>query len=143
MFAIGCLCHLIVTVSVAFFPVNGVLQRYTDNSCNGAGFVRGNRKARSCKGGAAMAVNRFVLNNISYHGAGAIGEIPGEITRRGFKKAFVCSDPDHVKFGVTSKVTDLLDAAKVAYEVYSEIKPNPTIQNVKDGVKAAKKAKRR
>ncbi len=87
-----------------------------------------------------MAVNRFVLNNISYHGAGAIKEIPGEITRRGYKKAFVCSDPDLVKFGVTSKVTDLLDEAGIAWSLYSEIKPNPTIQNVKDGVAAYKES---
>ena len=85
-----------------------------------------------------MAVNRFVLNNISYHGAGAIKEIPGEITRRGYKKAFVCSDPDLVKFGVTAKVTDELDAAGIPWTLYSEIKPNPTIQNVKDGVEAYK-----
>ena len=80
--------------------------------------------------------NRFVLNNISYHGKGAINEIPGEISRRGFKKAFVCSDPDLVKFGVTTKVTDLLDAAGIAWELFSEIKPNPTIKNVQDGVAA-------
>ena len=83
-------------------------------------------------------VNRFVLNTISYHGAGAIKEIPGEISRRGYKKAFVCSDPDLVKFGVTSKVTDLLDEAKIPWSLYSEIKPNPTIQNVQDGVAAFK-----
>lgn len=83
-----------------------------------------------------MGVNRFVLNTVSYHGSGAIKEIPGEIKRRGYKKAFVCSDPDLVKFGVTSKVTDLLDEAGIAWELYSEIKPNPTIQNVQDGVKA-------
>ena len=87
-----------------------------------------------------MAVNRFVLNNISYHGAGAIKEIPGEIQRRGYKKAFVCSDPDLVKFGVTAKVTDQLDAAGIPWTLYSEIKPNPTIQNVKDGVKAYKES---
>jgi lactaldehyde reductase len=82
--------------------------------------------------------NRFVLNNISYHGSGAIKEIPGEISRRGFKKAFVCSDPDLVKFGVTAKVTDLLDAAGIPWSLYSEIKPNPTIKNVQDGVEAFK-----
>lgn len=80
--------------------------------------------------------NRFVLNTVSYHGAGAIKEIPGEIGRRGFKKAFVCSDPDLVKFGVTSKVTDLLDGAGIPWVLYSEIKPNPTIKNVQDGVAA-------
>ena len=85
-----------------------------------------------------MAVNRFVLNNISYHGAGAIKEIPGELERRGYKKAFVCSDPDLVKFGVVAKVTDLLDEARIAWELYSEIKPNPTIKNVQDGVEAYK-----
>ena len=83
-----------------------------------------------------MGVNRFVLNTVSYHGSGAIKEIPGEIKRRGLKRVFVCSDPDLVKFGVTAKVTDLLDEAGIPYTVYSEIKPNPTIQNVQDGVKA-------
>ncbi len=81
-------------------------------------------------------VHRFVLNTISYHGSGAIKEIPGELSRRGLTKAFVCSDPDLVKFGVTAKVTDLLDEAGFPYVVYSEIKPNPTIQNVQDGVAA-------
>ncbi|MGI6230885.1 MAG: lactaldehyde reductase [Tractidigestivibacter sp.] len=85
-------------------------------------------------------VNRFVLNSISYHGKGAIKEIPGELTRRGYKNAFVCSDPDLVKFGVTKKVTDLLDQAGIAYTLYSEIKPNPTIKNVQDGVAAIKAA---
>lgn len=84
--------------------------------------------------------NRFVLNTISYHGSGAIQEIPGELQRRGFKKIFVCTDPDLVKFGVTAKVTDLLDAAGIAYSVYSEVKPNPTIENVTDGVAAFKAA---
>ena len=80
--------------------------------------------------------NRIVLNTISYHDAGAIKEIPGELTRRGYKKVFVCTDPDLVKFGVAGKVTDLLDEAGIAYSVYSDIKPNPTIQNVTDGVEA-------
>ena len=80
--------------------------------------------------------NRFVLNETSYHGAGAIKEIVTEFNARGFKKAFVASDPDLVKFGVTAKVTDLLDAAGIAYEVYSNIQPNPTIENVQTGVKA-------
>ena len=84
--------------------------------------------------------NRIVLNTISYHGAGAIAEIPGELQRRGYKKVFVCTDPDLVKFGVATKVTDLLDEAGIAYSVYSDIKPNPTIQNVTDGVKAFKAA---
>ncbi|MDO4797492.1 MAG: lactaldehyde reductase [Coriobacteriales bacterium] len=82
--------------------------------------------------------NRFVLNNISYHGKGAINEVPGEIVRRGFKKAFVASDPDLVKFGVTAKVTDLLDEAGIAWELFSDIKANPTIKNVQDGVAAFK-----
>lgn len=80
--------------------------------------------------------NRFVLNETSYHGAGAIKEIVTEVQKRGFKKAFVCSDPDLVKFHVTSKVTDLLSEAGLAYELYSNIKPNPTIENVQTGVKA-------
>ncbi len=84
--------------------------------------------------------NRFILNTVSYHGKGAINEIPGIAEREGFKKVFVCSDPDLVKFGVTKKVTDLLDKAGIAYSLYSEIKPNPTIQNVQDGVKAFKDA---
>jgi len=83
----------------------------------------------------AMA-NRIVLNEISYHGAGAIREIPAEVKVRGFGKAFVCSDPDLVKFGVTKKVTDVLEEAGLAYEVYSDIKPNPTIENVQSGVAA-------
>ncbi len=82
--------------------------------------------------------NRFVLNNISYHGKGAINEVPGEIVRRGYKKAFVASDPDLVKFGVTTKVTDLLDEAGIAWELFSNIKANPTIKNVQDGVAAFK-----
>ena len=85
--------------------------------------------------------NRFVLNETSYHGAGAIKEIVTEVRRRGFKKAFVCSDPDLVKFGVTKKVTDLLDEAELSYELYSNIKPNPTIENVQTGVAAFKAAK--
>lgn len=83
-------------------------------------------------------VNRFVLNETSYHGAGAIKEIATEVKGRGFKKAFVCSDPDLIKFGVTKKVTDVLDNAEIDYEIYSEIKPNPTIENVQTGVKAFK-----
>ena len=83
-------------------------------------------------------VNRFVLNETSYHGAGAINEIATEVNGRGFKKAFVCSDPDLIKFGVTKKVTDVLDNAEIDYEIYSEIKPNPTIKNVQTGVKAFK-----
>ena len=87
-----------------------------------------------------MAVNRFVLNGISYHGKGAINEIPGIIEAKGFKKAFIATDPDLLKFGVTKKVTDLMDKADMAYEVYSDIKPNPTIENVQSGVKAYKES---
>ncbi len=87
-----------------------------------------------------MAVNRFVLNGISYHGKGAIQEIPGIVSARGVKKAFIASDPDLVKFGITKKVTDLLDANGMAYVVYDHIKPNPTIENVKSGVEAYKKS---
>ena len=83
-----------------------------------------------------MAVNRFVLNGISYHGHGAINEIPGIVASKGFKKALVCSDPDLVKFGVTAKVTDLLAANGIDFEIYSNIKPNPTIENVQQGVDA-------
>ena len=85
-----------------------------------------------------MAVNRFVLNGISYHGHGAINEIPGLIKSKGFTKAFVASDPDLVKFGVTAKVTDLLEQNGIAYELYTDIKPNPTIENVQHGVDAYK-----
>ena len=82
--------------------------------------------------------NRIVLNETSYHGAGAIKEIPAEVKTRSFVKAFVCSDPDLIKFGVTKKVTDVLDEAGLAYEIYSDIKPNPTIENVQTGVAAFK-----
>ena len=82
--------------------------------------------------------NRIVLNETSYHGAGAINSIVDEVKTRGFKKAFVCSDPDLIKFNVTKKVTDVLDGAGFAYEIYSEIKPNPTIENVQTGVSAYK-----
>lgn len=85
-----------------------------------------------------MAVNRFVLNGISYHGKGAIGEIPAIIAAKGFKKAFIATDPDLIKFGVTKKITDLLDRENMAYEIYSDIKPNPTIENVQSGVAAYK-----
>ena len=84
--------------------------------------------------------NRFVLNETSYHGKGAIAAIADEIKARGFKKAFVCSDPDLIKFGVTKKVTDILDGAEISYEIYSNIKPNPTIENVQTGVEAFKAA---
>lgn len=82
--------------------------------------------------------NRIVLNETSYHGAGAIQEIAAEVNKRGFKKAFVCSDPDLIKFNVTSKVTDVLEKAGLQYEIYSNIKPNPTIENVQTGVAAFK-----
>lgn len=82
--------------------------------------------------------NRFVLNETSYHGKGAITAIADEIRGRGFKKAFVCSDPDLIKFGVTKKVTDVLDSAGIPYEIYSGIKANPTIENVQTGVAAYK-----
>ncbi len=85
--------------------------------------------------------NRFVLNETSYHGKGAIEEIANEIVARGFRKTFVCSDPDLIKFNVTGKVLSVLDKAKIPYEVYSDIKPNPTIENVKNGVKAFKNSK--
>ena len=84
--------------------------------------------------------NRFILNETSYHGKGAINEIATEANGRGFKKAFVCSDPDLIKFGVTKKVLDVLDNASLEYEVFSEIKPNPTIENVQAGVAAYKAA---
>lgn len=80
--------------------------------------------------------SRIVLNETSYHGAGAINEIAGEVKSRGFQKAFICSDPDLIKFGVTSKVTAVLDQAGLSYEIYSNIKPNPTIENVQTGVAA-------
>ncbi|MBE6797648.1 MAG: lactaldehyde reductase [Ruminococcaceae bacterium] len=83
-------------------------------------------------------MNRFVLNETSYHGKGAINSIPDEIKARGFKKAFVASDPDLIKFGVTDKVLNVLKAADIAYEVFSDIKPNPTIENVQNGVEAFK-----
>ena len=82
--------------------------------------------------------NRIVLNETSYHGAGAIAEIAGVAKSRGFKKAFVCSDPDLIKFNVTSKVTKVLEEAGLDYEIYSDIKPNPTIENVQTGVAAFK-----
>ncbi len=82
--------------------------------------------------------NRIVLNETSYHGAGAVNCIVDEAKARGFKRAFVCTDPDLLKFGVSKKVTDVLDGAALAYEIYSNIKPNPTIENVQTGVEAFK-----
>ena len=84
--------------------------------------------------------NRFVLNETSYHGAGAISKIADEVKGRGFKKVFVCSDPDLIKFNVTKKVTDVLDNAGIPYEIYSQIKANPTVENVQTGVEAFKKS---
>ena len=84
--------------------------------------------------------NRIMLNETSYHGSGAIEEIATEAKAHGFKKALVCSDPDLIKFGVTAKVTDILDKNGLEYEIYSEIKPNPTIDNVKHGVETFKKS---
>ncbi|MEE1066844.1 MAG: lactaldehyde reductase [Acutalibacteraceae bacterium] len=85
-------------------------------------------------------MNRFVLNETSYHGKGAINAIPDEIKARGFKKVFVASDPDLIKFGVSKKVTDVLEAAGIDYVMFSDIKPNPTIENVQAGVEAFKAA---
>lgn len=85
-------------------------------------------------------MNRFILNETSYHGKGAVAAVADEAKNRGFKKALVCSDPDLIKFGVTKKVTDVLDGAGLAYEIFSDIKPNPTIQNVQSGVDAFKKS---
>ena len=84
--------------------------------------------------------NRFVLNETSYHGAGAINEIAGEVKGRGYKKCFVCSDPDLIKFGLTKKVTDVLEKAEIPYVIFSEIKANPTVENVQAGVKAFKES---
>lgn len=84
--------------------------------------------------------NRIMLNETSYHGAGAIQEIAAEAKSRGYQKALVCSDPDLIRFGVTGKVTDILDQASLAYEIYSDIKANPTIENVQKGVAAFKAA---
>ena len=85
--------------------------------------------------------NRIMLNETSYHGAGAISEIATEAKARGFRKAFVCSDPDLIRFGVTGKVTKVLEDAAIDYEIYSDIKANPTIENVQNGVAAFKAAK--
>ena len=85
-------------------------------------------------------MKRFVLNETSYHGKGAIGAVAEEVIARGFKKVFVASDPDLIKFGVTGKVLAVLDNAKIEYSVFSDIKPNPTIENVQAGVSAFKAA---
>ena len=81
---------------------------------------------------------RFVLNETSYHGKGCVVEIANEIKARGFGKVLVCTDPDLIKFGVAQKVTSVLDNAGIPYEVYSDIKPNPTLENVQGGVQAFK-----
>ena len=81
---------------------------------------------------------RIILNETSYHGKGCINEIPEIVNSKGFTKAFICSDPDLIKFGVTGKITDLLDQAQLPYDVYSKIKANPTIENVQEGVAAFK-----
>lgn len=83
-------------------------------------------------------MNRFVLNETSYHGSGAINAIPDEVKGRGLSKILVASDPDLIKFGVTQKVTDILDKSGIEYKLYSDIKPNPTIENVQSGVKVYK-----
>ncbi len=85
-------------------------------------------------------MNKFMLNETSYHGVGAISAICTEIQNRGFKKVFVATDPDLIKFGVAAKVTDILDAANIEYAVFSDIKPNPTVENVQSGVEAFKAA---
>jgi len=82
--------------------------------------------------------NRFVSNPVSYHGKGAISEIPALVSAKGFKKALIVTDSELIKFGVVKKVTDILDAEKMAYEIFSDIKPNPTIENVQAGVEAYK-----
>ena len=84
--------------------------------------------------------NRFVLNETSYHGKGAIAEIAAEAKGRGFTKAFVCSDPDLIKFGVTKKVTDVLDGASLAYSIYSDIKPNPQLKTFRTVLRLLRKA---
>ena len=84
--------------------------------------------------------NRFVLNETSYHGQGAIQAIASEVNGRGFKKCFVCTDPDLIKFGVAKKVTDVLDANNIPYVVFSDVKANPTVDNVLNGVAAYKES---
>jgi len=85
-------------------------------------------------------MNRFILNETSYHGMGALAAIPDEVKGRGFKKALVCSDPDLIKFGVSAKVTNILDKENLAYDMFSQIKPNPTIKDVQAGVAAFKES---
>ena len=103
------------------------------------GIIGTSKDPHFCKGKRFyLMANRIVLNGVSYHGKGAISVIADEAKAHGVKKAFVCSDPDLIKFGVTKKVTDVLDGAGLAYEIYSNIKPNPTIENVQTGVAAFK-----
>lgn len=83
---------------------------------------------------------KFVLNETSYHGAGSISAVPEEVKARGFKKVFTVTDPDLIKFGVSKKVTDLLDKENIAYDIYSDVKANPTIENVQHGVEEFKKS---
>ena len=84
--------------------------------------------------------NRFILNETSYHGAGAINSIADEVKARGFQKALLCTDPDLVKFGVAQKVINVLENSELAYELFSDIKANPTIENVQSGVDAFKQS---
>ena len=83
---------------------------------------------------------RFMLNETSYFGKGAREELAPEIKNRGFKKAFVVTDKSLAECGVINKVTDVLEKAGIPFEVYSEVKPNPTIKNVTDGIEACKKS---
>jgi lactaldehyde reductase len=112
---VSCICHLFFFCAVVHFSLEVILLFRKD---------------------VYTMANRFVLNETSYHGKGAIAEIAHEVTGRGFQKAFVCSDPDLLKFGVTQKVIDVLENAGIAYEIYSNIKANPTIENVQTGVAA-------
>lgn len=126
--------------SVVFFckfihkVTNPLICHLNDNTYNA------NMKTEKLIKRRLIIMYKFMLNETSYHGAGAIKAVPEEIKARGFKKAFVASDPDLVKFGVTKKVTDLLDEAGIEYVLYSNIKPNPTIENVQTGVAAFKEA---
>ena len=97
-------------------------------------------KLTSIQGGIILMSNRFILNETSYHGAGAIKEVVTEVKARGLKKGLVVTDKDLIKFGVATKVTDLLDEAGLPYEIYDEVKANPTVEQVKNGVQAAKDA---
>lgn len=113
---------------------NSLICHLNDNTYNA------NMKSEKLIKRRLIIMYKFMLNETSYHGAGAIKAVPEEIKARGFKKVFVASDPDLVKFGVTKKVTDLLDEAGIEYVLYSNIKPNPTIENVQTGVAAFKEA---